>query len=95
MAGTRFVAVAHEPKLAGVARRLGQVSVPSHATADVLEGALRHALAGDPVAPAAVAAEAASAERMFGMLDLLLSGGAAEEPERVAGLALSDGAGTW
>ena len=34
MAGTRFVAVAHEPKLAGLARRLGQVSVPSHATAE-------------------------------------------------------------
>jgi polysaccharide pyruvyl transferase WcaK-like protein len=95
IAGTRFVAVAHEPKLAGVARRLGQVAVPAHATAAVLGGALRQALASAPVAPAAVAAEVAAAERTFGMLDLLLSGGAVDAPERVAGLTLSDGANTW
>jgi polysaccharide pyruvyl transferase WcaK-like protein len=95
IAGTRFVAIAHEPKLAGVARRLGQLSVPSHASADVLAAAIAGGLGGDPVPPAAVAAEVTTAERMFGMLDLLLSGGAADEPERVAGLTLSDGAGTW
>jgi polysaccharide pyruvyl transferase WcaK-like protein len=95
MAGTRFVAVAHEPKLAGLSRRLDQVSVPSHATAGVLEGALRHALGHPPVAAAAVADEVAVAERMFGMLELLLSGGAADAPDRVGGLGLSDGAGRW
>ncbi len=95
MAGTRFVAVAHEPKLAGLARRLGQVSIPSYASADVLQGAIHHALAHRPVGPAAVAAEVAGAERMFGMLDLLLSGGAIDAPEHLAGLALSDGGGRW
>ncbi len=95
MAGARFVAVAHEPKLAGLSRRLDQVSVPSHATAGVLEGALRHALAHPPVAAAAVAAEVAGAERMFSMLELLLSGGVAHDPERLLGLGLSDGAGRW
>jgi polysaccharide pyruvyl transferase WcaK-like protein len=95
LAATRFVAVAHEPKLAGLARRLGQVSVPSHATAGVLEGAIRHALGHRPVAAAAVEAEVAGAERTFGMLELLLSGGVADAPEHVGGLDLSDGAGRW
>jgi len=95
MAGTRFVAVAHEPKLAGLSRRLDQVSVPAHATAGVLQGAFRHALGGPPVAAAAVAAEVAGAERTFGMLELLLSGGVADELERVGGLDLSDGEGCW
>jgi polysaccharide pyruvyl transferase WcaK-like protein len=95
MAGTRFVAVAHEPKLAGLTRRLGQVSVPSHATTGVLEGTIRHALDHGAVDATAVASEVAGAERTFGMLELLLSDGAVESPERVAGLTLSNGAGRW
>jgi polysaccharide pyruvyl transferase WcaK-like protein len=95
MAGTRFVAVAHEPKLAGIARRLGQVSFPVHATSEVLHGAISHALDHEPVHADAVAAEVAEAERAFGLLRLLLSGGVVEEPERVAGLPLSNGAGRW
>ena len=95
MAGTRFVAVAHEPKLAGLSRRLSQVSVPSHATSGVLEGAIRHALGHPPVTAAAVGAEIAGAERMFSMLELLLSGGVADDPEQLLGLGLSDGAGRW
>ena len=95
MAGTRFVAAAHEPKLAGLARRLGQVSFPVHATSEVVHGALVHALAHEPVRRDAVAAEVAGAERSFGLLRLLLSGGAVDEPDRVAGLQLSSGAGQW
>ena len=95
MAGTRFVAVAHEPKLAGLARRLGQVSFPVHATSEVLHGAVAHALAHEPVPREAVAAEVAGAERSFGLLRLLLSGGVVEEPDQVAGLQLSSGAGQW
>jgi polysaccharide pyruvyl transferase WcaK-like protein len=95
MAGTRFVAVAHEPKLAGLARRLDQIAVPTHATSAVLHGALEHALVHEPVAPAAVAREVSGAERSFGLLRLLLSGGAVDEPERVAALPLSTGAGQW
>lgn len=95
MAGTRFVAAAHEPKLAGLARRLGQVSFPTHATVDVVRGAIAHALTHPPVASDAVAGEVAAAERTFGLLHLLASGGAVDEPERVAGLSLSHGAGQW
>jgi polysaccharide pyruvyl transferase WcaK-like protein len=95
MAGTRFVAAAHEPKLAGLARRLGQVSFPIHATTDVLHRTITHALGAVPVTGAAVAAEVESAQRAFAMLQLLLSGGAVDEPERVGGLTLSHGAGQW
>jgi polysaccharide pyruvyl transferase WcaK-like protein len=95
MAGTRFVAAAHEPKLAGLARRLDQVSFPVHATSDVLHGAIAHALAHDPVSPTAVAREVAAAERTFGLLRLMLSGGVVDEPDLVAGLPLSNGAGRW
>jgi polysaccharide pyruvyl transferase WcaK-like protein len=95
IAGTRFVAAAHEPKLAGLARRLGQVSFPTHATTDVVHGAIAHALSHEPMTAAAVAAEIAGAERTFGLLHLLASGGELDEPERVAGLDLSQGAGEW
>ena len=74
MAGTRFLAVAHEPKLAGLSRRLGQVSVPVHATAEVLHGAVAHALAHDPVRTTAVERRGRRAERSFGLLRLLLVG---------------------
>jgi polysaccharide pyruvyl transferase WcaK-like protein len=95
IAGTRVMAIAHEPKLAGLTRRLGQISVPPHATPDVLGGTIRHALDHDPVGSDRVAVEIASAERMFGLLDLLVSSGAVEHPEDIAGLKLSNGAGSW
>jgi polysaccharide pyruvyl transferase WcaK-like protein len=95
MAGTRFVAAAHEPKLAGLARRLGQVSFPVHATSEVMGGAIEHALAHEPPSAATIASEVAGAERTFGLLRLMLSGGVVEEPDRVAGLPLSSGAGQW
>jgi len=95
MAGTRVVAAAHEPKLAGLTRRLGQVSFPTHATTEVVHAAIAHALAHPPAARAAVASEIAAAERTFGLLRLLLTGGATDEPERIAGLPLSHGLGQW
>lgn len=95
MAGTRFLAVAHEPKLAGLARRLGQVSVPAHASADVLRGAVVHALEHDPVSPVAVAAEVDAARRSLDLMRLLLDAEASGAAQDVAGLALSDGAGSW
>ena len=62
----------------------------------MLHGAVAHALAHDPVRTAAVDGEVAAAERSFGLLRLLLSGGAVDEPDRVAGLARSSsGAGRW
>ena len=84
MAGTRFVAVAHEPKLAGLARRLGQVSVPSHATAGVLEGAIRHALGHGPSHPPRWRPRWPAPSASFGMLELLLSGGVGRAPSTSA-----------
>jgi polysaccharide pyruvyl transferase WcaK-like protein len=95
MAGTRFLAVAHEPKLAGLSRRLDQVSVPAHATAEVLRGALVHALDHDPVSPGAVQAQIVGARRSLDLMRLLLDDAAVEDPHTVAGLPLSNGSGTW
>jgi polysaccharide pyruvyl transferase WcaK-like protein len=95
-AGTRFLAVAHEPKLVGLARRLGQVSVPAHATVDVFAGAIAHALAHAPPSARAVDAEVGSARRSLDLLRLLVDDGAAGGPSPdVAGLPLSGGGGTW
>jgi polysaccharide pyruvyl transferase CsaB len=94
-AGVPALAVAHEPKLAGLARRLGQVSVPAHASTDVLRSALDHALAHDPVSPVAVGAEVDAARRSLDLMRLLLDAGEPGDARDVAGLPLSDGAGSW
>ena len=60
-AGVPFVAVAHEPKLAGVARRMQQVAVtPAITGADLSAAAVRAASGGSPPV-AAVAAETSRA----------------------------------
>jgi polysaccharide pyruvyl transferase WcaK-like protein len=97
-AGTRFLAVAHEPKLVGLARRLGQVSVPAHATGDVFAGVIAHSLAHDPPSRSAVDAEIRDARRSLDLLRLLVNGGAVDDvsiPVDLAGLPLSSGGGTW
>ena len=95
-AGTRFLAVAHEPKLVGLARRLGQVSVPEHATGDVFAGAIAHALRHGPPPPAAVEAEVRNARRSLELLRLLVDDSAGDAALRdLAGLPVSDGEGTW
>jgi polysaccharide pyruvyl transferase CsaB len=94
-AGTRFLAVCHEPKLAGLSRRLRQVSVPVHTTADVLTAAVQRALESDPPTAADVGAEAAAARHTLQLLRLLLDGGDLDEPSQLAGLPLSAGSGTW
>ena len=94
-AGTPFVAVAHEPKLAAIARRLGQVSVPPNAAAEVLVTSVVDAPARGPATPDAVAAEATAARDAFGLLHLLLGGGAIDEPASLAALPLSSGDGAW
>ena len=94
-AGSRFVAIAHEPKLAGLARRLEQASVPVHASAEVMGGIIAWALANEPAVPAAVRDEMASAAHQFQLLDLLLDNGAFERPDQLATLALSTGRGAW
>ena len=94
-AGTRFLAVCHEPKLAGLSRRLRQVSVPVDATAEVLGAAVRQAATADPPTAGDVGSEAAAARHTMQLLRLLLDGGELDEPSRLAGLPLSAGSGTW
>jgi polysaccharide pyruvyl transferase WcaK-like protein len=94
-AGTRTLAVCHEPKLAGLSRRLRQVSVPVDATTDVLTAAVHQALDTDPPSATDVGDEAAAARHTLQLLRLLLDGGDIEEPSRLVGLPLSTGSGTW
>ena len=93
--GARFVAIAHEPKLAGLARRLEQASVPRHATAEVLRATIAWALVNEPASPEALRHERAAADLGFQMLELLLTGGAGTEPNRLPAMALSSGKGKW
>ncbi len=95
IAGVRFVAVAHEPKLAAVARRLGQLAVPPQARAEVLTAAVLDAMHRPPPSPAAVAAEAGAAGTAFDLLELLLSPGAFADPADLRALPLSTGSGSW
>lgn len=94
-AGTRFVAVAHEPKLAAVARRLGQPAVTVDADGldpVVLSGAIRTALdGGAPPRAGAVRGEIARAEQGLRLLRLLLSRGRAEDADTIGTLPLAPG----
>lgn len=95
MAGTRTLAIAHEPKLAGVARRLDQLAVPVHASVDVVAAAVRQAIEHGAPSPAAVRHEIRRAEDVFTLVDLLLADGHMVQPERIHGLPLSSGSGAW
>jgi hypothetical protein len=102
-AGVPFVAYAHEPKHAGLARRLGQPAVaPRGALADTVLAALDaaarhdtpppHAAAahslGAPPDHDAVARERALADEGFRLLRVLVAGGRTEEAVAVDGLPL-------
>jgi polysaccharide pyruvyl transferase WcaK-like protein len=88
-AGTPFVAVAHEPKQAGLARRLGQGAVatteqPATLTRGILEGLRR-----PPPSPQAVTAEIEAAEAGMQLLRVLLAAGRAPGAAEIEGLPLS------
>jgi polysaccharide pyruvyl transferase WcaK-like protein len=88
-AGRPFVAYAHEPKLAGAARRLAQTAVsPSHDGEEL--GAVLLRAAENPMPPSlsAVRAEIARAEESMRLLRLVLSDGQAGEPESIGTLPL-------
>lgn len=89
-AGTPFVAVAHEPKLAGLARRFDQPAVPPNAPGarGLLDAALIRALAGPPPQPSVVRAQRAAAEESFRLLRLVATGGHAEDLDTLTGLPL-------
>ena len=95
LAGTRSIAISHEPKLAGLSRRLRQVSVPVDGTAEVLAAALRRAIDGDPPSAADVGREVAASHHTMQLLRLLLDGGDLDEPSLLVGLPQSSGGGTW
>jgi hypothetical protein len=94
-AGTRFVAVSHEPKLAAMARRMGQRAVPPYASAAVWADAIEGALAGAAPSRDAVRLEAERARQSMLLLELLVNGGAVDDPARVPALPLSTGDGHW
>lgn len=87
-AGTPAVAVAHEPKLAGLARRLGQPVVSPDVDARTLaETVLGVATAAGPD-PAAVKHEIAKAEEGFRLLRVLLAAGKSDESDALGALPL-------
>lgn len=76
VAGVPIVAVAHEAKLAGLARRLGTPALAAGTPPEVLGHAIIGAAERGPtVSGAAVRAEVAAAEEGLRLLRLLLSGG--------------------
>ena len=74
-AGTSFLAIAHEHKLAAIAERLGQPVLPLSATPAEARAAAQAARAVTPPAHAAVRGEVAAAEEAFALLRLVLTGG--------------------
>jgi polysaccharide pyruvyl transferase WcaK-like protein len=87
-AGVPALAVAHEPKLEGLARRLEQPAVAADAPPATLAGEILRAVDGPPAAPEAIARERASAEAAFRLLRVLLARGRTDEAVDVDGLAL-------
>lgn len=91
----RIVAVAHEPKLAGLARRLDQIAVPPDAPPPVIDSALEWALAHPAPTRAAVDRQIELALHTLALLDVLISPTALEQPQDLPSLELSDGEGRW
>jgi polysaccharide pyruvyl transferase WcaK-like protein len=87
-AGVPALAVAHEPKLAGLARRLGQPTIEPEAPPAAIAAAITDALDGEPPSPEAVRHERASAAEGFRLLRVLLARGRSEEAADIDGLAL-------
>jgi polysaccharide pyruvyl transferase WcaK-like protein len=87
-AGVPALAVAHEPKLIGLARRLEQPTVAATARPEDLAAAVLGALDAAPASAAAVRRERAAAEDCFRLLRVLLAGGRSDEAVDVDGLAL-------
>jgi polysaccharide pyruvyl transferase WcaK-like protein len=87
-AGVPALAVAHEPKLEGLARRLEQPAVAADAPPATLAGEVLRAVDGAPPAPDAIERERASAEEAFRLLRVLLARGRSDEAVDVDGLAL-------
>jgi polysaccharide pyruvyl transferase WcaK-like protein len=86
--GTPFVAIAHERKLIGLARRLQQPAAPLTADPALIAGKLLSGLDAQPASPYAVHAEIARAAEGFRLLRLLLTHGTLAELDSLDGLSL-------
>ena len=87
-AGVPALAVAHEPKLSGLARRLEQPTVAADAPPQTFADAALRALDAAPAPATTVRRERAAAEDGFRLLRVLLARGRSEEAADVDGLAL-------
>jgi polysaccharide pyruvyl transferase WcaK-like protein len=88
-AGVPFVAVAHEAKLAGLGRRLGQPVVAPAGPPEAMAQTILRAIDHPPAAAEAVAREQRLARDQMALLRVLLSGGRSEEAPVVGGLELA------
>jgi polysaccharide pyruvyl transferase CsaB len=87
-AGTRFVAVDHEPKLGALAMRFDQQSVSADAPPSAFSDAVQGALAG-PAPDAAIAhTQVTLAAEAFRLMHLVLAGGASPDTAQLEGLPL-------
>ena len=89
-AGVPAIAYAHEAKLAGLGKRLGQPIVQPAGTAETVGGAMLAALEDGvfPARPEAIEHERDRARTGMALLRLLLSGGRSSERAAVSGLDL-------
>lgn len=91
-AGCPFAAVAHEPKLADLAGRLGQASLRPESSVGEVRAAVRAALDGPPPPTAAVAETTLAARTMLDLMRAVAEGGRAGCPEHLERLRLHPGA---
>jgi polysaccharide pyruvyl transferase WcaK-like protein len=94
-ARTRMLAIAHEPKLTGLARRLDQIAVAPDASIPVLVSALEWARTHEPPTSQAVAEQIELADHTLRLTRLVVEAGQLERPEELPMLQLSDGGGRW
>jgi len=90
-AGVPAVAVACEPAIADLARRLDQPLVDADASAIAVRAAIAAALDHEPALPNAVEGQIAAAEEGFRLLRVLLSEGQSDEVTELSGLPLRRG----
>jgi polysaccharide pyruvyl transferase WcaK-like protein len=94
-AGVPSVAVTHEAKLAALARRLDQRTVPVDFTPAALAGEVTAALGAPGPAPAAIKEEMEKADEGFRLLRVLLAGGRSDEADSLGALPLAPAPRPW
>jgi polysaccharide pyruvyl transferase WcaK-like protein len=92
-AGVPAVAVACQPAIAGLARRLDQPLIDDDASAAAIAAVIASALEREPPRPNAVEGQIATAAEGFRLLRVLLSEGRSEEVVELSGLPLRRGPG--